>query len=59
MSRFEQDGVDRQREAANIKEAQRAFAFSCTLCCIRGRHLDCKRCAIANKHQFVMECFAV
>lgn len=59
MSKFEKDGVDRQREAASVKEARRAFAFSFTLCCSMGRHLDCGKCAIANAHEFVMECFTI
>lgn len=59
MSKFEKEGVDRQREAANVREAKRAFAFSCALCCNKGRHLNCEKCAIADAHEFVMECFAV
>lgn len=43
MTKFENIGVARQYQARNKKEADRAFEFSCNLCCNRGMHLECPR----------------
>lgn len=41
MTRFEEVGVNHQYEANNIKDAIRAFKYSCDCCCSKGMHLDC------------------
>ena len=50
MSKFEQEGVDRQYRARTLNAAKRAFHFSCTRCSTIGRHTNCKSCAIAGAH---------
>lgn len=57
MSRFEQEGVDRQYEARTIQAAIRAFNYSCDRCCYTGRHISCNSCAIANAHHEALDSF--
>ena len=54
---FVEIGIERQYEAQNINEANRAFKSSCRLCSTRGRHLECDRCGIANAHNTVIAIF--
>lgn len=47
MTRFEEIGVARQENSANIVEAQNNFEKSCELCALRvGKGLTCDCCAI-------------
>lgn len=57
MTKFEQIGVNHQYNANNIKEANKAFQYSCDCCCNKGMHLDCDRCAIAYTHSLVVAYF--
>ena len=50
---FVEIGIERQYDARNIIEANRAFKISCKLCSTRGRHLECDRCKIASAHDTV------
>lgn len=59
MSKFEERGVERQREAITVRAAIRAFNYSCDRCCYTGRHIDCEQCAIAGAHQKVLKRLAV
>ena len=54
---FEERGIERQYNARNIIEADRAFAKSCDFCCSRGKHLNCDRCRIASAHNTVVAIF--
>lgn len=47
MTYFEMNGVNLQNQARNVKEADKRFSVSCTMCCQRGMQIDCDRCAIA------------
>lgn len=51
MSKFEYDGVMFQKDARTIKQAIRAFAYSCDRCCYTGKHINCDYCAIAGAHK--------
>lgn len=51
MIKFEQIGVNLQNESETIKEAQSKFSRSCEICCNRGLHIECERCAIAVAHK--------
>lgn len=57
MTKFEQIGINYQYNANNIKEANKAFQYSCDCCCNKGMHLDCDRCAIAYTHSLVVAYF--
>lgn len=54
MTKFEQRGVELQHEAVSIGHARKNFSYSCGVCCNRGLHLDCDRCAIAATHSLVV-----
>ena len=43
MTYFETVGVDYQYNAKNIKEANKAFEYSCNCCCTKGIHIECPR----------------
>jgi len=55
MSRFEQEGVDRQQRARTKSYAVYSFNRSCDICCYTGRHIDCRHCVIAAAHDKTME----
>lgn len=57
MTKFETIGVNRQYEADNIHEANKAFAHSCNCCCNKGIRLDCDKCSIAYVHSLVVAYF--
>lgn len=54
MIKFEQIGVNFQNESVTIKEAQWKFSRSCEICCNRGLHIDCERCAISVAHKLTV-----
>lgn len=54
MCKFEQIGVNLQNESDSVKEAQGKFSRSCEICCNRGLHIDCNRCAIAIAHKLTI-----
>ncbi len=57
MTRFEEIGQQLQLESLSKAEAKSRFKKSCDLCCNRGNHIDCDRCAIASCHRMVLETF--
>lgn len=57
VTKFEQVGVNFQYDAANKKEANRSFSYSCRVCCERGLRIDCDRCAIAHVHSATVAAF--
>lgn len=57
MLKFEQVGVNRQYNSDSTDEANALFNNSCTLCCMKGIHLDCKHCAIEAAHALVVAIF--
>lgn len=57
MTRFEEIGVEIQYSSTSKRKAQRSFRYSCNVCCNRGMHIDCDRCAIAYAHKTVVESF--
>lgn len=57
MTRFEEIGVEIQYGATSKRKAQGSFRYSCDVCCSRGMHIDCDRCAIACAHKSVIESF--
>ena len=57
MTKFEQVGINYQYDASNIKEANRAFKYSCNCCCNKGINLQCDRCAIAFVHSLIVADF--
>lgn len=58
MTKFEQIGVNRQYNSDSIDEANSTFNNSCTLCCMKGLHIDCRHCAIEAAHALVVATFA-
>lgn len=54
MTKFEQVGVNFQYDAASKSEANKSFRYSCRVCCERGMHIECDRCAIAIAHDTVV-----
>ena len=57
MTKFETIGVNYQYDATNKHEANKAFNHSCKVCCNRGMHIECDRCAIAYTHSLVIAYF--
>lgn len=54
MCKFEQIGVERQYTSVTKEDANRNFRISCTICCNRGMHLECDRCAISTAHDLMI-----
>lgn len=57
MTKFEQVGVNYQYSAPTKEMANKSFAHSCNVCCHKGIHLDCDRCAISEAHNMVIAYF--
>ena len=57
MTRFEEICVEIQYGATSKRKAQGSFRYSCDVCCNRGMHIECDRCAIACAHKAVVESF--
>ena len=57
MTKFAQVGVEFQYDARNKKEANRSFQYSCRVCCERGMHIECDRCAIAATNAILVAAF--
>ena len=57
MTKFETIGVNYQYDARNKAEANKSFSYSCKVCCNRGMHIECDRCAIAHTHSLVIAYF--
>lgn len=57
MTNFERMGVNRQCDAHSIEEANEAFAYSCEICCSKGRYSNCKKCAIEYTHRLIVAYF--
>lgn len=57
MSKFEQEGVDRQQKARTKAYAIYSFKHSCDICCYTGKRISCDNCAIANAHTEVLNGF--
>lgn len=57
MTRFEEIGVEIQYAATNARKAKGSFNYSCDVCCSRGLHIECDRCAIAYAHRIVVGSF--
>ena len=55
MTKFESIGIDFQNQANTIREADRAFAFSCKVCCERGMQIRCDHCMISATHEAKVE----
>lgn len=58
MTKFEQRGVEFQYEACCKQDAEKSFRYSCSVCCSRGMHIECDRCAIRATHEMTMAYFA-
>ena len=54
MTRFEEEGIDRQKASRSISEANRNFDHSCMLCCISGKRILRDRCGISLAHNNVL-----
>ena len=48
MTYFEEKGVELQCCAYSLRDAQKKFRRSCTLCVSKGRRASCEACAIAR-----------
>ena len=57
MTKFEQIGINYQYEADSKEKANKSFDYSCKVCCNRGMHLECDKCAIAVVHNLVIASF--
>lgn len=58
MDKFERVGVNLLYDTTNTQEANDTFAYSCNCCSSRGRHSDCRKCAIASTHSLLTAYFA-
>ena len=57
MTKFEQVGVEVQYDARSTEEASRSVQDSCRVCCERGMHIECDRCAIAATNAILVAAF--
>ena len=57
MTKFERVGLNIQSSAVSKEDARQKFRYSCRVCCERGMHLDCDKCAIAAVHEVVLAAF--
>lgn len=57
MTKFEQIGINHQYNADSKEDAKKAFEHSCNVCCNRGMHIQCDKCAIACVHSLVVATF--
>lgn len=57
VTKFEQVGMEFQYDAASKHEAIKSFQYSCRVCCERGMHIDCDKCAIAVTHAITVAAF--
>lgn len=57
MSRFQERGIEMQRESITRAEADRNMTRSCSICCSRGLCASCDGCPIAAAHKFVIDTF--
>ena len=57
MTKFEEIGVEIQYRAPSKRDANAGFRYSCAVCCTRGMHITCDRCAIAYANRAVVEGF--
>ena len=55
MTKFEQIGMNIQREAYRKDWAVRKMNESCYKCVLHNMHINCDRCMIAEAHRQVME----
>lgn len=59
MTKFEEIGCAIQRDAETPMVASVKFKQTCSICCARGIHLDCDKCAVSETHSLVMACFRI
>lgn len=57
MTKFETIGVSYQVESRTKEEALHNFQHSCYVCCMRGMHIECARCAIEAAHKHLIAAF--
>ena len=57
MTKFEQVGINHLMDSNCKEEANKTFKLSCDLCCNRGMHINCDRCAIAFNHSMIIAFF--
>ena len=57
ITKFETIGVEFQNSAPCREVADKRFKISCDLCCRKGLHIECERCAIASAHALVLAAF--
>ncbi len=57
MTKFEQIGINIQLGAVSKEDAIKKFSYSCNVCCHKGMHIDCDRCAIAVTHNQLIAIF--
>lgn len=57
ITKFEQIGVERQKDSSSKYEANRNFAHSCEVCCCKGMKISCEKCSIAFVHKEIIACF--
>lgn len=57
MTKFEQIGINYQYGAVCLKDANKAFEYSCNCCCNKGIQLNCDKCSIAHVHNLVVVYF--
>lgn len=57
MTKFEQIGINYQYDAIDKYTANKAFKYSCNVCCHKGMQVDCDKCAISHVHNLVVAYF--
>lgn len=55
--KFKQRGVDLQYQATSKANANKLFAISCDICCMKGKNIPCDTCEIAVAHSLVIAIF--
>lgn len=57
MTHFEKIGEQRLTNANNKTEAHTLYEQSCTICTLKGRHAECRYCAIESAYKLVIAYF--
>lgn len=59
MTRFEEVGVQLQRQSRSIEDCEKKFEYSCDRCSHSGLRIECDRCAISYTHQVMLTVISV
>lgn len=57
MTRFEERGIEIQKDSRSEFDCKRRMQTSCDICSTRGMQIECKRCAIREFHELMLSVY--